>query len=35
MVVNSKYLVIVSGSGSANDKMAYARGVDIARLSKM
>jgi hypothetical protein len=35
MVINNKYLVIVSGSGSANDKMAYARGVDVARLSKM
>jgi hypothetical protein len=35
MVVNNKYLVIVTGSGSANDKLAYARGVDVARLSKM
>jgi hypothetical protein len=35
MVVNNKYLVMVSGSGSANDKMAYVRAVDVARLSKM
>jgi len=35
LVINNKYLVMVSGSGSANDKMAYAQAVDVARLSKM
>lgn len=35
MVVNNKYMVIVSGSGSANDKVAYAQAVDVAKLSKM
>jgi hypothetical protein len=35
MIVANKYLVAVSGNGSANDKMAYARGVDVAKLSKM
>jgi len=35
MVVNNKYLVVVQGSGSVNDKLAYARAVDVARLSKL
>src|SRR4051795_13134540 len=35
MVINSKYLVMVSGSGNANDKLAYAQAVDVAKLSKM
>ena len=35
MVINNKYMVIVSGSGSANDKVAYAQAVDVAKLSKM
>jgi hypothetical protein len=35
MVINNKYMVIVSGSGAANDKLAYAQAVDVARLSKM
>ncbi len=35
LVVANKYLVTVEGSGSANDKLAYARGVDVAKLSKM
>ena len=35
MVIGTKYMVIVSGSGSANDKIAYAQAVDVAKLSKM
>jgi len=35
MVINNKYMVIVSGSGSANDKVAYAQAVDVGKLSKM
>lgn len=35
IVMNNKFLVMVSGSGSANDKMAYARAIDLAKLSKM
>jgi hypothetical protein len=35
MVVNNKYLVLVTGSGSAVDKLAYAGAVDVAKLSKM
>lgn len=35
LVVASKYLVAVQGNGSPADKVAYARAVDIARLSKM
>jgi len=35
MVVNNKYIVMVSGSGNANDKAAYAQAVDVAKLSKM
>jgi len=34
-VINNKYMVIVSGSGSATDKLAYAQAVDVAKLSKM
>ena len=35
LVINNKYLVMVSGSGNANDKMAYAQAVDVVKLSKM
>jgi hypothetical protein len=35
MIVANKYLIAVQGNGSANDKMAYARAVDVARLAKM
>ncbi len=35
LVVNNKYLVMVTGSGSAADKLAYAGAVDVAKLSKM
>lgn len=35
MVINNKYLVIASGSANANDKLAYAQAVDVAKLSKM
>lgn len=35
IVMNNKYLVMVTGSGSANDKLAYARTIDLAKLSKM
>jgi hypothetical protein len=35
MVINNKYMVIVSGSANANDKAAYAQAVDVAKLSKM
>ncbi len=35
MIVNNKYLVAVQGNGSVNDKLAYARAVNIAQLSKM
>ena len=35
MVINNKYLIVVQGSGSAADKMAYAQAVDVAKLSKM
>ena len=35
MVINNKYMVIVSGSANANDKLAYAQAVDVAKLSKM
>jgi hypothetical protein len=35
MIVDNKYLVAVQGNGSTADKMAYARAVDVARLSKM
>ena len=35
MVVANKFLVTVQGSGSVNDKIAYAQAVDIIRLTKM
>jgi hypothetical protein len=35
MVIANKFLVVVQGSGSAADKLAYAQAVDIAKLSKM
>jgi hypothetical protein len=35
MIVANKYLVAVQGNGSPADKVAYAKAVDIARLSKM
>jgi hypothetical protein len=35
MIVGNKYLVAVQGNGSVNDKLAYARAVNIAQLSKM
>jgi hypothetical protein len=35
MIVANKYLVAVQGNGSPNDKLAYAKAVDMARLSKM
>jgi hypothetical protein len=35
MVVNNKYMIVVSGSADAAAKMAYAQAVDVAKLSKM
>jgi hypothetical protein len=35
MVINNKYMIMVTGSASANDKLAYAQAVDVAKLSKM
>src|SRR5471032_1214415 len=35
MVIASKFLVTVQGSGSAGDKAAYAQAVDIIKLTKM
>ncbi|MGH6663361.1 MAG: hypothetical protein ACREB2_00455, partial [Pseudolabrys sp.] len=35
MVVANKFLVTVEGSASAESKLAYARAIDIAKLSKM
>jgi hypothetical protein len=35
MIANNKFLVSVQGNGSANDKIAYARAVDFAGLSKL
>jgi hypothetical protein len=35
MVINNRYLVTVQGNGSPNDRLAYARAVDVAKLSKM
>ncbi len=35
MMVNSKFLIAVNGSGSAADKLAYAQAVDVNKLSKM
>jgi hypothetical protein len=33
--VDNRFLVAVQGSGSVNDKLAYARAVDLAALSRM
>ncbi len=33
--VGNRFLVAVQGNGSVNDKLAYARAVDLAALSKM
>jgi len=35
IVVNNRYLVAVQGNGSPNDKLAYAKAVDLAALAKM
>ena len=35
MVVANKFLVTVDGSASVASKLAYARAVDIGKLSKM
>jgi hypothetical protein len=35
MVIANKFLVTVQGSGSANDKIAYAQAVDLIKLTKM
>jgi hypothetical protein len=35
MVINNKYLIAIQGNGSVNDKLAYARAIDVAKLSKM
>jgi hypothetical protein len=35
VIVNNKFLVMVTGSGSAKDKLAYASAVNFERLSKM
>jgi hypothetical protein len=35
MVVANKFLVLVQGSAPADAKLAYARAVDVAKLSKM
>jgi hypothetical protein len=35
MVVANRFLVSVQGSGAADAKLAYAKAIDIARLSKM
>jgi hypothetical protein len=35
MVIASKFLITVNGSGSASDKAAYAQAVDIIKLTKM
>ncbi|MGH6783286.1 MAG: hypothetical protein ACREBP_01535 [Sphingomicrobium sp.] len=35
MVVANKFMVMVQGSAPADAKMAYARAVDVAKLSKM
>jgi len=35
VVVGTKFLVTVTGSGPAADKLAYAQAVDAAKLSKM
>ena len=35
MVIANKCLVAVQGNGSVSDKLAYARAIDVATLSKM
>jgi len=35
MVINNKYMIMITGSGNAADKLAYAQAVDVAKLSKM
>jgi hypothetical protein len=35
ILVANKYVVMVTGTGSPADKMAFARAVDLARLSRM
>ena len=35
LVVANKFLVTVEGSASADAKLAYAQGIDYAKLSKM
>ena len=35
VVVNNKFLVMVTGSGQPADKLAYAQAIDFAKLSKM
>jgi hypothetical protein len=35
MVINNKYMIVVSGSADAAAKMAYAQAVDVSKLSKM
>src|SRR5215472_5713223 len=35
MVVNNKFLVSITGSGSPEAKLGYAKAVDVAKLAKM
>ena len=35
LVIANKFLVVVQGSGTAADKLAYAQAIDINKLSKM
>lgn len=35
MAVGNEFLVAVQGNGSVNDKLAYARAIDVAKLSRM
>jgi hypothetical protein len=35
MVIANKFLISITGSGAAADKLAYAQAVDIGKLSKM
>ncbi len=35
LLVNSKFLVNVTGSADAASKLAYANAVDVGKLSKM
>ena len=35
MVINNKYMIMITGSANAADKLAYAQAVDVAKLSKM